>query len=175
MTKIDQIDNCWYFDLQPGQTVVKTLHLIDIFEAAQCKARARKYYIIDHDRPDDYSLMELLTPQKLSKKEKIGITISRGTKSVYGDPEKQHGLCYYYNFDKFYTFVFVNPNNDCTFCAKVKFKLDNYSLIQSEDDTVDTWNIELKPKEKTLKLMKKMSAKKNSSWNNSTSFKFIMD
>ena len=92
---------------------------------------------------------------------------------VYGDSNDKHSLCYYHNFDKFYAFLYVNPMDDYTFSAEVSFKLKNYSLILSDNDTEDTWNIELEPNQEILKFMKKVKSNKNSSWKNSATFKFI--
>ena len=172
MSKIDEIKGCWLFTLQPGQKIVKVLYSINPFEGKNISGIRTKSFKFDPFEYDDYSFTELMAPEQLSKTEILNIAISKGEKNVYGNPNNKHGLCHHYSFDDFTAFVFSNPMNDHIFCADVSFKLDNFSLELSEEDTKNAWHITVQPNQKILKLMKRIDNQKGTCRSSSTSYRF---
>ena len=114
-----------------------------------------------------------MTPELLSTQELIDITKSRGEGSIYGNQNEKYALCYYYNFDNFYTFVYSNPMSEYNFDAKVNFTIENYLLELFPEDIENTWNIRLNPNQTLLKKINVIDFQKKVSWDSNTTYKFI--
>ena len=68
MSKIDEINQCWLFTLQPGQKVVKVLYSTNPFKYKRKVGRIRtKSFKIDSFQHDDFSVTEFMAPEELSK------------------------------------------------------------------------------------------------------------
>ena len=173
MSENDDKNGCWLFTLVPGQKVIKRLDPISPFKRVRYKGMSKKIFLIDPNKPNEYSLKELMTPELLNNQELTDITTSRGKMMIYGKLAKKYAIWYYYNFNSFYAFVFSNPMSDYTFCAKIKFTLENYSLDLSKEDSEDTWNIKLSPNQTLVKTIKLLNPDLKGSWSNSTSKQFV--
>ena len=165
LSDADKESGCWYFYIEPGQTIMKRLNFINPFQSVNLGRCSVEHFIVGSTKLDQISLKELMTPEELSTEELIKITKSRGKIHMkLSDKEKIKIISYCYSFDDFSTFVFYNPKTNYNCSAEVFFILQNYRLELSDADSENTWNIELKPNQKLLKKMYKINIKKKASY-----------
>ena len=115
LSDVDKDNGCWYFDLEPGQTIIKRLNPITPFEIVNIKKWDIQYFIVNPSKPTDHILIELMNPEMLSSQELIDIGKSRGKmKTYYGEDKAEYITTHFYYFDNFHIFLISNPTTDYT-------------------------------------------------------------